>query len=193
MKKITVKTIVIILVTFAVIALTAVGIKFLNKNYSENSYPLKYKEEVEAAAEKYGVDEALIFAVIKTESDFDPNAKSHAGAIGLMQLVPDTFTWMQTYYKDENSYVFEDLCDPALNIDYGTEVLSVLLKMYENEETAVCAYNAGLGNVDNWLKDPDYSDNGKTLKEIPFPESKNYVRLVERNKSIYSKLYFDKK
>lgn len=193
MKKFTIKTLVFILVTFGLIALAAVGLRMLNKTAVDTSYPLKYEKEINAAAEKYGVDKALIFAVIKTESDFDPDARSHAGAIGLMQIVPDTFTWMQTYYKDENSYDFDDLYDPALNIDYGAEVLSVLLEMYEAEETAVCAYNAGLGHVNDWLADTEYSDDGKTLKKIPFKESENYVRLVERNKSIYNKLYFDKK
>ncbi len=193
MKKFTIKTLAFILVTFGLIALAAVGLRMLNKTAVDTSYPLKYEKEINAAAEKYGVDKALIFAVIKTESDFDPDARSHAGAIGLMQIVPDTFTWMQTYYKDENSYDFDDLYDPALNIDYGAEVLSVLLEMYEAEETAVCAYNAGLGHVNDWLADTEYSDDGKTLKKIPFKESENYVRLVERNKSIYNKLYFDKK
>ena len=193
MKKFTIKTLVFILVTFGLIALAAVGLRMLNKTAVDTSYPLKYEKEINAAAEKYGVDKALIFAVIKTESDYDPDARSHAGAIGLMQIVPDTFTWMQTYYKDENSYDFDDLYDPALNIDYGAEVLSVLLEMYEAEETAVCAYNAGLGHVNDWLADTEYSDDGKTLKKIPFKESENYVRLVERNKSIYNKLYFDKK
>ena len=192
MKKFTSKTLVFILVTFALIGGAAVALRFLNKKAVDDSYPLKYEKEITAAAEKYHVDKALIYGVIKTESNFDPDAKSHAGAIGLMQLVPDTFTWMQTYYKEENNYVFEDLYDPALNIDYGAEVLSVLLEMYEVEETAVCAYNAGMGNVDAWLKDPEYSDHGKTLKKIPFKESENYVKSVERNKSIYNELYFDK-
>ena len=192
MKKFTVRTLIFILVTLALIGAAAVGLRFLNKKAVDDSYPLEYEKEITAAAEKYGVDKALIYGVIKTESNFDPDAKSHAGAIGLMQLVPDTFTWMQTYYKDENIYVFEDLYDPELNIDYGTEVLSVLLKRYEVEETAVCAYNAGLGNVDRWLEDPEYSDDGKNLKKIPFKESENYVKSVERNKSIYNELYFDK-
>ena len=151
---------------------------------------MKYSDEVKAASEKYGVDEALIYAVIKTESNFNPDATSSAGAVGLMQLMPDTFTWMQTMYKDENDYTFEDLYDPALNIDYGTETLSVLLDMYEDEETAICAYNGGLGNVNSWLEDENYSVDGKTLKKVPFAETDNYRRTVERNKSIYNYLYF---
>ena len=85
------------------------------------------------------------------------------------------------------------LYDPALNIDYGTELLSILLKKYENEETAICAYNGGVGHVDSWLSDPQYSEDGKTLKIVPFSETDNYRRLVAQNKSIYNKLYFQKK
>ncbi len=192
MKKFTLKTFLVLVITAAVIVGIGFGFKFLNQKSIDSSYPVKYEKEISAASEKYGVEKALICAIIKTESDFDPDAKSHAGAVGLMQLVPDTFTWMQTYYKDENSYEFEDLYDPALNIDYGTEVLSVLLKMYESEDTAICAYNAGLGNVDKWLENPEYSDDGKTLKYIPFEETANYRREVERNKSIYNKLYYEK-
>ena len=145
MKRITLKTVIALLVTAAVITGAAFGLKYLNKKYTEDAYPLSYEQEIEAASKKYGVDKALIYGVIKTESDFDPKAKSSAGAIGLMQLMDDTFTWMQTYYKDENSYVFEDLYDPAINIDYGVEVLSVLIKRYDgNEDTAVCAYNGGV-------------------------------------------------
>ncbi len=190
MKKITVKTVVTIVVIFAVIAGIGVVMRILNEKVSRESYPLKYSEEVEAAAEKYGVDKALIYGVIKTESNFDPDAKSHAGAVGLMQIMEDTFTWMKAYYKDDD-HKFEDLYDPAVNIDYGTEVLSVLIKKYDGcEDTAVCAYNGGAGNVDEWLKDPQYSDDGKTLKAVPFTETENYRKRVARNKSIYSQLYF---
>ncbi len=191
MKRITLKTVIALLVTAAVITGAAFGLKYLNKKYTEDAYPLSYEQEIEAASKKYGVDKALIYGVIKTESDFDPKAKSSAGAIGLMQLMDDTFTWMQTYYKDENSYVFEDLYDPAINIDYGVEVLSVLIKRYDgNEDTAVCAYNGGVGHVDEWLKNPEYSDDGKTLKTVPFSETENYRKKVARNKSIYTNLYF---
>ncbi len=191
MKKITLRSVIVIAAVLAVIVCIAFMFRALNIKVTKDSFPLKYEEIIDAASEKYGVDKALIYGVIKTESDFDPNAKSSAGAIGLMQLMDDTFVWMQTYYKDENDYVFEDLYDPALNIDYGVEVLSVLLKRYDgNEDAAICAYNGGAGHVDKWLKDPQYSDDGKTLKKVPFAETENYRHKVARNKSIYNQLYF---
>lgn len=190
MKKLTLKTVLVLVITLVVVVGIAFLLRILNQKLTRESFPLKYDEIIEAASQKYGVDKALILGVIKTESDFDPNAKSSAGAIGLMQVMEDTFVWMQTYYKDD-TYKFDDLYDPAVNIDYGTEVLSVLLKKYDGcEDTAVAAYNGGAGNVDKWLKDPQYSDDGKTLKSVPFPETDNYRRKVARNKSIYTQLYF---
>lgn len=190
MKKITFKTVTVLVITLAVVVGLAFMLRGLNQKVTRESFPLKYDEIVEAASQKYGVDKALIFAVIKTESNFDPNAKSSAGAIGLMQIMDNTFEWMQAYYKDD-AYTLEDLYDPAVNIDYGTEVLSVLIKKYDGcEDTAVAAYNGGTGNVDEWLKDSQYSDDGKTLKYVPFSETENYRKKVARNKSIYTQLYF---
>ena len=177
----------------AIVMLTIVGlaliIRNVNNSYVDESYPLKYEKEVNAASEKYGVDKALIYGVIKTESNFDPEAESNAGALGLMQLMPESFEWLQTFYKEDNDYQFEDLTDPALNIDYGVELLAILSDMYEVEDTMICAYNGGLGNVDQWLQDPQYSDDGKHLKVVPFTETDNYRKLVAQNKSIYKKLY----
>ena len=109
-----------------------------------------------------------------------------------MQLTEDTFIWLQTFYKDENDYTFDDLADPAVNIDYGVHLLSILSDMYSDEQTMLCAYNAGLGNVDEWLQDPQYSDDGVTLKKVPFPETDNYRKIVLQNESAYHKLYFSK-
>ncbi len=179
----------------AVLVGASFGMKTLNEKYTEASFPLKYQKEVEAAAERYGVDKYLVYGVIKTESNFDPDARSHVGATGLMQLMPETFEWIQTYYVDEtyDKYKFEDLSDPVLNIDYGTNILSILIDMYDGEEdTAVCAYNAGIGNVNSWLEDSRYSDDGKTLKEVPFPETDNYRHMVAQNKSCYKAYYSDK-
>ena len=170
---------------------SSLGMKTVHDNYVYETYPLEYQDTVQKAAEKYGVDPCLIYGVIKTESNFDPSAQSHVGAVGLMQLMPETFTWLHTYYTDESSEddTFEDLKDPEHNIDYGVNLLSVLLKMYENEDTAICAYNAGVGNVDSWLEDSRYSRDGKTLLTVPFPETENYRHIVAQNKSCYIKLY----
>ena len=182
-----------IIISISIIVVMLFGAAFVLRyaydRYIHASYPLKYEDEVKTASEKYNVDEALIYGVIKTESNFNPNAESHAGAIGLMQIMPETFEWIQTYYKDDD-YTVDDLRDYSVNIDYGTHVLSILIDMYGNEDTAICAYNAGIGNVDGWLQNPEYSDDGKTLKTVPITETENYRHKVEQNKNAYIKLYF---
>ncbi len=190
-----VKALICIVVVIVVAAAAAYGLKALHEKYIYDTYPLKYSTEIEAASEKYGVDKYLIYGIIKTESNFDPNAVSSAGAIGLMQITPDTFEWIQTYYVDGEyeDYTVDDLYNSGINIDYGTNILSVLLDMYGNEDTAVCAYNAGVGHVNSWLKDKEYSDDGKTLKTVPFEETENYRHIVQQNKSCYNRLYNDNK
>lgn len=189
MKK-NIKIIVCLSIVFTIILGAAFILKFAYNKYIYATYPLKYENEVNAASEKYHINKSLIYAVIKTESSFNPSAESHAGAIGLMQITPDTFTWLQTYYKDDNDYTVDDLKDYKVNIDYGTHLLSILLDMYNNEETALCAYNAGVGRVDGWLKNPEYSNDGVTLKKVPIEETDNYRNKVEKNKNAYIKLYF---
>ena len=178
-----------ITVTVLVIIALSIAIGFIYDaimNAFENKeYPKKYEIVVTAASEKYGVPEEIIYAVIKTESDFDKNAVSEAGAYGLMQLMPETFTDMS---GRKNPHVII-LTDPSQNVDAGTKYLAYLYERYENWETVFAAYNAGLGNVDKWLEDSRYSSDGVTLNDIPFSETRNYVRKVTTAVSAYERLY----
>lgn len=152
-------------------------------------YPQKYTAEVEAYSKEFGVEEDLVYAVIHTESRFRPDAESHAGAIGLMQLMPDTFTWLQENLDGEIRYAQSELKDPAINIRYGTYLLSYLIDLYGDVGTAVAAYNAGVANVDRWLSDSAYSQDGKTLSDIPYEETRNYVQKVFRALEMYDTIY----
>lgn len=145
----------------------------------KREYPVEFESEINTAHEKYGVPKHVILAVIKTESDFDPDAESSAGAKGLMQLMPETFTDM-TGIENVDGYI----TDPKYNIDAGVHYLAYLYAKYGNWDTVYAAYNAGLGNVDKWLGDKD------TLDEIPFPETRAYVRKVSSAAKIYERLYF---
>lgn len=150
-------------------------------------YPVKYSEYVEKAAEDYGLDPALIYAVIRTESKFNPNCESHAGAVGLMQMMPDSFKWVQKLRK--TSLDDSELENPSVNIDYGCYLLKYFLKHYKDEKCAVAAYNAGFV-VSDWLKNKKYSPDGKTLENIPYKETEKYVKKVEQTKDMYNKIYF---
>ena len=152
-------------------------------------YPQKYSSEVEASSKEFNVDKNLVYAVIHTESRFQPDAESHAGAVGLMQLMPETFTWLQERLDGEVIYSDDSLYDPAVNIRYGTYFLSTLLKDYSDPSAAIAAYNAGSANVDSWLNDPSYSGDGKTLTVIPYEETRNYVEKVNNAWETYRRLY----
>lgn len=160
------------------------------KSYLKSAYPIKFYDYVSAASAKYGVEKELIFAVIRTESSFREDAVSRAGAIGLMQITPETFDWLQLNLRPSNRKSQEALKDPEVNIDYGTYLLSILANKYSDETATLCAYNAGISNVKKWLNDPQYSDNKVTLKQIPYKETRDYVARVKKSKKVYKSLYF---
>lgn len=151
-------------------------------------YPREYRSIVEKQAEAYGLEESLVYAVIKAESNFDPKAESSAGALGLMQMMPDTFQWMQTHVGGE--YDTEALFEPEVSIRFGCALLRLLLDQYSDVTVALCAYNAGMGNVTSWLSDSTYSEDGITLVEIPFGETRLYVEKVLRYKENYDAIYY---
>ena len=174
------------------IALLAVGLGFLADFLitclEKNAYPQEYAEYVEVYAERYGVPDELIFAVIRTESDFDSGAVSGVGAVGLMQIMPSTFEWL----TDEILFDHLEsgmLYDPETNVRYGTYYLSYLYDRYGDWDLALAAYNGGLGNVDKWLADDRYADGDGGLKRIPFKETRQFVKRVNRARNKYEKLY----
>ena len=153
-------------------------------------YQQQYGEEVHKYATEFGVEEPLVYAVIRTESGFRSDVESSAGAQGLMQLMPSTFDWLQESLDGQVTYSTDSLKDPAINIRYGTYLLSVLLEKYGNRETAIAAYNAGTTTVDGWLHDPNISPDGITLTNIPYEETANYVERVSHAYELYQKLYY---
>ena len=137
-------------------------------------FDFSWKDEIRFACEKYGVEQKYIYAIIKAESDFRTDAVSSKGAIGLMQVLPHTAAEVGAKL---NLPAFDLFCAKD-NIEIGTYYFKYLLEKFSNVQHAVLAYNAGEGNVSAWLKDQAYSDDGVTLKHVPFGESADYLQRV---------------
>ena len=147
----------------------------------------KYLATVRSASQEFDVPLPLILAVIQTESHFQKNAVSTAGAEGLMQLLPETFSFLANE-KLEEAHESGDLRDPVINVRYGTYYLAYLHERFGDWRTALAAYNAGEGRVAEWLSDPALSANGQ-LHTIPFAETRDYVQKVSTAYAKYCKKY----
>ena len=171
--------------------LTLISVNDPTETTSENETreELLYEELVDAYSKEFSVPQNIIYAVMRVESVFDPDALSYAGAMGLMQLVPSTFEWLCTFTGENADPV--RLYDPETSIKYGTMFLSRLYKQYGDWTLVHAAYNAGQGNVNKWLKDERYSENGK-LTSVPFAETRAYIEKVEYYKEHYKNIYDEK-
>lgn len=153
----------------------------------EKLYPIKYREYVELYAKEYNVDDKLIYAIIKVESNFECKAVSGKGACGLMQIMYPT---AEEVAKKLNLKVDEEiLMEPKVNINLGTKYVSTLLEKYEDTGIALAAYNAGSGNVDTWIENGTIKKDGSDIENIPYKETNNYVRKILRDYKIYQNLY----
>ncbi len=162
------------------------------EQYMKTAYPLQYEDIIYEMSEEYAITPSLIAAVICVESHFQPEATSHAGAIGLMQLTPETFTWAQVRAGITDTADETALTDPQTNIRYGTFTLKLLYEMFEDETAALAAYNAGQGTVSKWLANTQYSADGIHLDKIPYEETAMYVKRVKSAQTIYRQRYFVK-
>ena len=152
-------------------------------------YPTKYSEFVEKYAEENGLDKYLVYAIIKAESNFDPNVTSSSDARGLMQLMEETAVERSNIIDDTTVETY-DLYDPETNIRLGTSYFSYLLGIYDgNTVLALIAYNAGLGNVQQWIQDGIIKSDGSDIENIPYKETSNYVRKILRDYQMYLKIY----
>ena len=166
---------------------------FIEDLIIEHTHPIEYSEFVEKYAEEYAVPEEIVYAVIHTESKFESDAISQKGAIGLMQITPDTFEWLRYKTGESDMPASSDLLyNPEINIKYGTYYLSILYTEFGVWETVYAAYNAGRTRVNEWLDNPQNNDNGK-LVDIPYKETYEYVEKVAKAVDIYKDTYFEVK
>lgn len=172
------KFLIVITALLTVLLITYISLRYL--------YPQKYSDTVSKYSKEYGLDESIVYAIIKCESNFNSNALSNAGAVGLMQITPDTYTWAANKINDTDGH---SLYDVDINIKYGCYIFSLFLNEFGVEETALASYNAGRGRVLSWLNNTEYSEDGIILTEIPYKETSNYVKKVLLTQNIYRFLY----
>lgn len=175
-----------IIVLLGLIIWAVCNMEGLSKKYV---YPVGYSDLVETASIETGIDKYLIYAVIRTESNFDAEAESEVGARGLMQLMEDAFDWVKFRMEDDRSVTYDDMYDPGYNIEYGSFLLKLLYEEYGDERTALAAYHSGRGSVNGWLEDKNYSSDGRTLDKIPSNTTEHYVKKVMTAYEGYTNLY----
>ena len=189
MKKALQRSLAVLLIVLISVALGFAASYFWDVS-ERNSYPMKYTEYVDGACEQFGVPKRIIYAVIRTESNFDASAESSAGAIGLMQITEATFEEISGKLGD--SYEKGMMYDPRTNIRYGTYYLSYLYKYFGDWDAVFAAYNAGMGTVSGWLKNSEYINEDGKLVNIPYEETKNYVKKINEAAEKYTELYGEK-
>lgn len=186
MSRKSVRKIIIILIIIVALLLIAQKLELPNRILTL-IYPKNYASYVQEYAKKYEVDENLIYAIIKAESNFKASAVSNKGAKGLMQLMDSTAEDMAK--KMNVALQEDDILIPDVNIQIGTKYIAGLLEKYENIELALTAYNAGSGKVDKWIEEGRLKKDGSDVENIPYKETNNYVRKIMRDYKIYEKLY----
>lgn len=179
----------LILWTFIILTLIVV---FTFPRWVTFFYPQPNKELVFQYANTYKVDPYLVFALIRTESQFESDATSSRGAVGLMQIMPETARWSarQLGIKD---YKDSQLADPKVNIQIGCWYLSNLSHEFQDQQPLViAAYNAGRGNVREWLVQGIWDGSLDNVQNIPFPETRSHVKRVLNDYDIYRTIYADR-
>ena len=160
--------------------------------YARTVYPLEYEGAITTSARRNDLDPALVAAVIYAESRFDPQARSSHGAVGLMQLLPETAAQIARETGGV-AFVPADLDDPAVNIRYGCYYLRTVLDMFGGDHVAaIAAYNAGAGAVGEWETAARAAGHPLRVADIPYAETRAYVRSVLEARTIYRKTYDDR-
>ena len=165
---------------------------FFRSRIARAQYPCRYADAVTRYAELYDLDPLVLYAFIRTESNFNPNAQSDAGARGLMQITEVTFDWIKLKIAPDEALTFDDLFDPETNIRFGSYFVAYCLQRYGGDlATAAAAYHSGVGTVDGLLADPACSPDGQTLTHYPYPQMRRYVHKITTAYQRYQEIYSD--
>lgn len=180
------KSALIVFIVFVMILLIVVGGYLFLREY----FPLDYQDEIKEYSSEYDLDPYFVTAIIHTESKFRASAESEAGAIGLMQIMPETGEWIAGKLGEKDDFSSASLLEADTNIRYGCWYLNYLFEKFDGDQDKVsAAYNAGHNRVAQWLDNPEYSTDGTSLNEIPYKETEEYVKRVNRAYDVYQILY----
>jgi soluble lytic murein transglycosylase len=160
-----------------------------NRTSLELVYPFPFRDEITASARANEVDPFLMAGLIRQESMFNPRARSVAGALGLMQVMPATGRRVASGIG--MSFNASQLTDPAVNLRLGAKYLADQIETQGRVIDAVAAYNAGPHRLDEWRGFPEYRDDDLFIERIPYQETRDYVKVVNQNARIYRLLYGD--
>ena len=165
---------------------------FFRSRIARAQYPCRYADTVTRYAELYDIDPLVLYAFIRTESNFNPNAQSGAGARGLMQITEVTFDWIKLKIAPGEALTFDNLFDPETNIRFGSYFVAYCLQRYGGDlATAAAAYHSGVGTVDGLLADSACSPDGQTLSHYPYPQMRRYVHKITTAYQRYQEIYSD--
>jgi len=163
---------------------------FLNTNWMSWFYPIHYKNEIRQHSLTYEIDPFLVAAIIRVETNFKTGRESKKGALGLMQLMPDTANWALQKAKLPDVSLERLKQEPSANIELGTWYLHSLSRQFDGNRTAViAAYNAGPGNVQRWLSQGDWDGTEASVSSIPIGETRHYVQRVIYYYNQYTDIY----
>lgn len=176
----------LIAIVLVVIACFAIA-SFITTSETVDQYPIYYNNLIYKYAKENDLDPFLVAAIIRTESNYDPEVSSHANAHGLMQLLPETLEWISM--RRGEAFEPNQIKDPEANIRAGTYYVRYLLDEFQDVSLMLAAYNGGPANVAKWLTIKEYSKDGKQLDFIPFEETRNYVEKVTKYRDEYTKVY----
>ncbi len=172
-----------------VLILIILAIVFVFPRWITIFYPMPNRDLVFSTAREYQVDPYLVFAIIRAESKYETNAESPVGAKGLMQIMPETAAEIANKMGKED-FKTEDLHDPAVNIPMGCWYVKKLQDEFDGSiPLSVAAYNAGRGNVQEWLRKGLWDGNPKAMEGIPYSETRQYVHNVMKNYEAYKAIY----
>jgi len=182
---------------YLLLLLVLLAILYLDRTWlGRLMYPMKYQEYIIEHSESYKVDPYLVAAIIRTESNFRPNKESAKGAIGLMQLMPPTASWIAEQEGDDDS-TLRRLNEPEINIRYGVWYIQSLERQLVPQGASVedkialiaAAYNAGPGSVERWLQEGTWDGRYANLQQIPFGETRHYVNRIYYYYQKYEQAY----